>query len=140
MPELLRITLTDVDLDSRMLTISGKGGKMRRVFIVDSLIKEPVTPRFSDWLSKISDNDRVFQVSPRRIQQVFDSARKKCDIEKDVTPHKLRHSFATRLVGEGIRTEIVQQLLGHESISTTQIYAKVTQQAVLQELADKELM
>ncbi len=138
--ELLHISPHDVDLDSKMLMIHGKGGKMRRVFIVDSLIDEPVIPRLFERLSKIKDNGLVFQVSPRRIQQIFDSTRKKCEIDKEVTPHKLRHSFATRLVGEGVRTEIVQQLLGHESISTTQIYAKVTQQAVFKELTDKELI
>jgi len=138
--ELLSLTPADVNIEERMLTVRGKGGKVRRVFVVEKLLLRPVFPGFEELMQSTGYESKIFSVTPRRIQQIFEDAMNKCGIEKKVTPHKLRHTFATRMVSEGVRTEIVQQLLGHESISTTQIYARVTQHAVLQELSSKELL
>jgi len=137
---LLSLAPGDVDLDGRMVTVRGKGGKTRRVFLVERLLPEPVLPSLIALMRQRESDRPFFPLSSRRVQQAFTAARAKSGVEKAVTPHKLRHSFATRLVSEGVRTEIVQQLLGHESISTTQIYARVTQQAVLQELTGRQLL
>jgi len=139
--ELLRIKIKDIDLKNRTIQVKGKGDKTRTVLILERLIEDGIDELMQDWTSNMDQEDLLFEgLSPRAVQIAVKKYAKKAGITKAVTPHKLRHSFATRLISEGVRTETVQNLLGHESITTTQIYAQITQKATIDELRKLDLL
>ncbi len=139
--ELLRIKVEDIDLENNTIKIMGKGDKTRTVLILDKLIGNGTLALMKEGIAGKQLNSFVFEgLSPRAVQMAVKAYAHKAGITKHVTPHKLRHSFATRLISEGVRTESVQRLLGHESITTTQIYAQVTQKATIDELKKLNLM
>ncbi|MFQ5815032.1 MAG: site-specific tyrosine recombinase/integron integrase [Candidatus Hydrothermarchaeaceae archaeon] len=139
--ELLRIKVKDIDLKNGTIQIRGKGDKTRTVLILDKLIGDGTVDMLDAWINGKKQEDLLFEgLSPRAVQMAVKIYAQKAGIKKQVTPHKLRHSFATRLISEGVRTESVQKLLGHESITTTQIYAQVTQKATIDELKKLNLM
>lgn len=138
--ELLRIKVEDIDLENSTIKIKGKGDKTRTVLILDKLTGDTLR-LLREWISGKPQDAFLFgRLSPRAVQMAIRMYAQKAGIKKQVTPHKLRHSFATRLISEGVRTESVQRLLGHESITTTQIYAQVTQKATIDELKKLNLM
>lgn len=139
--ELLRVKVEDIDLENNTIKIRGKGDRTRTVLILDRLIGNGTLALLKEWISNKSRDELLFEgLSPRAVQMAVKMYAQKAGITKQVTPHKLRHSFATRLISEGARTETVQRLLGHESITTTQIYAQVTQKATIDELKKLNLM
>jgi integrase/recombinase XerD len=129
--EVVHLRLSNIDLESGILTCTGKGNKMRRIPVgssaVDWLQKYLATRRKNDQL----DVDSLFLDSHRRpltrqwIWSMIRSYADKCGID-DVSPHTLRHSFATHLVQNNADIRSVQQMLGHADISTTQIYTHIT--------------
>ncbi len=104
-------------------SVRGKGGKIRVVFVSDSARKA-----VKAYLDKRSDadSDRLFPITPRSIQRRIQYYAVKAGISKKVTPHVLRHAFATDLLQNGADLRSVQVLLGHANISTTQIYTHFT--------------
>ncbi len=139
--ELLRMKVEDIDLENSTVKIRGKGDKTRTVLILGKLIGEGTLQMLRKWIAEKPQEALVFEgLTPRAVQMAVRMYARKAGIKKQVTPHKLRHSFATRLISEGVRTESVQRLLGHESITTTQIYAQVTQKATIDELKKLNLM
>lgn len=130
----------DIDLRSDEISIRGKGGKVRVVFISDhakKILREYLSKRkdMDDALFiKISDNipktmakkGESLGVTKRTIERVVKQLAIKAGISKKVTPHVIRHMFATDLLSNGADLRSVQALLGHSSISTTQIYTHVT--------------
>lgn len=125
----------DIDLRSDEISIRGKGGKVRVVFISDEAKKN-----IKEYLAKRKDlSDGLFvqvgkevmkkEVSPltsRSIERIVKHYAIKAGISKKVTPHTIRHSFATDLLSNGADLRSVQALLGHVNIGTTQIYTHVT--------------
>ncbi len=125
----------DLDLDSDELSIRGKGGKVRVVFISDDAkkyvrnylkmrkdMKEALFVHAGDEVTgKESDG-----LTRRTIERIVKKCAIKAGISKRVTPHTMRHLFATDLLGNGADIRSVQALLGHSSIVTTQIYTHVT--------------
>lgn len=71
-------------------------------------------------------NEHGRQITTRGVEKIIDNVVKKASLKKHVSPHMLRHSFATHLLNEGCDIRTVQELLGHESLETTQIYTHVS--------------
>lgn len=122
--ELANLKRADINLESGEFAVKGKGGKVRVVFLSDIA---------RQWLgqylkSRGDDNPIIFLITVRQIQRVVDSHARKAGIVKDVHPHTLRHSMATDLLQGGADLRSVQSLLGHASVTTTQIYTHVTNQ------------
>lgn len=130
----------DIDLKAEDMSIRGKGGKVRVVFISDEAkkaVKDYLSARkdMSDALfiqidnpiSRKNKNDKMVGTLTRRsVERIVKQHAIKAGISKKVTPHVMRHMFATDLLGNGADLRSVQSLLGHSSIVTTQIYTHVT--------------
>jgi site-specific recombinase XerD len=113
----------DLDLKKDEFSIRGKGEKVRVVFL-----SEEAKNAISSYLSKRTDmdNDSLFNLTPRSVERIVKFYATKAGISKKVTPHVVRHSFATDLLSNGADLRSVQMLLGHSNITTTQIYTHVT--------------
>ena len=119
------------------LIVSGKGGKERQIPVLP-LVRETI----DDYLKKsrkiISKTDSLFigenggKLSPRIIQNLVSQVRLEVGLPESVTPHALRHSFASHLLENGANLRIIQKLLGHSSLSSTQIYTAVTTKTLLE--------
>lgn len=113
----------DLDLSSDEFSVRGKGEKVRVVFLspeAKSIIKKYLDKR------KDLDSDLLFPVTTRSVQRIIKHYAIKAGISKKVTPHVVRHMFATDLLSNGADLRSVQMLLGHANIATTQIYTHVT--------------
>lgn len=115
--ELVNIKKRDIDFDRNTIKVFGKGAKERIVLIPDKLAME-----LKDYSRTFDDNKRIFDLTPRTIQRDIKTLAKRAGIMKKVTPHKLRHSFATHMLQNGGNVVAIQKLLGHTSLNTTQIY------------------
>lgn len=128
---------TDLDLNKDEFSIRGKGEKVRVVFLSDSA-KDSIRA----YLKKRTDMDdalfvrmetkhmagkhETMRLTPRSIERMVKHYATKAGISKKVTPHVIRHSFATDLLSNGADIRSVQMMLGHSNIATTQIYTHVT--------------
>jgi integrase/recombinase XerD len=131
--ELLTLKLTDMDLDNGLIRVIGKGNKQRIVPIGNQAISA-VQAYFSGGRSAIlkerSSSYVILNVRGKKLSRmgffkVLKKYRLKSGISKRVTPHMFRHSFATHLLEAGADLRVVQELLGHADIATTQIYTHV---------------
>jgi len=139
--ELAGLSPTDVDAESGLVRLLGKGQKERVVpvgrFALEALARWMGPNARSELLSKAdrrrSDAGALFvssrgrRMSRQAIWRVVNESARRIGIEDKVTPHVLRHSFATHLLDHGADIRVVQELLGHASITTTQVYTKVSQ-------------
>ncbi len=134
--ELVNARLENIDLDARIIRVTGKGNKTRLV---------PVGRLACDAIKAYLDGERPALVKKRTGSEIFLSARgaklttvrvwqivkqtaKHAGLDLNVYPHLLRHSFATHLLSNGADLRVIQELLGHADISTTEIYTHVDQQ------------
>lgn len=125
--ELINLKITDIDSKSgRISIIQAKGKKDRYVMLPKSVL-----PLLKEYFEKYFPQTYLFEggknekYSPRSVQQVVKQAALKAKIQKLVTPHILRHSFATHLIENGTDIIYIQELLGHNSVMTTQIYTHI---------------
>ena len=142
-------------LEKREFAIIGKGRKVRTVYLSNSAVKwlkqylatrkDPFKPFFVRYSGKSMDNNdsdgESLRLTPRSIQRMVKKYSRSAGISVDVTPHVLRHSFATDLLMAGADLRSVQELLGHSDVSTTQIYTHVTNKhlkEVYQKFHDRE--
>ncbi len=144
--ELVKLKITDINLKKEEFTIRGKGGKSRIVFLSEQArywIKKYLEARYdiNPYLF-ISHDKRTgkqktvsgktgkpvedIPLTPRSVQRSVQKYAKMAGITKPVTPHTLRHSYATDLLQNGADIRSVQSMLGHSSITTTQIYTHIT--------------
>ena len=133
--ELCSLSTDDIDLSRDEFSVRGKGDKIRVVFISDearSAIKEYLAGRkdMDDALfvryGKKAHVGEDARITPRTVQRLLKHYAVKAGITRKVTPHVIRHSFATDLLSNGADLRSVQALLGHANIGTTQIYTHVT--------------
>jgi len=126
--EVVGLRVCDLDLDSRLLTVrQSKGKKDRTTVISDKMVdvlKKYVVNK--DGKELIFESDFGGALTTRTVQSIFHEALRKTGIKKDASCHSLRHSFATHLLESGTDIRYIQELLGHNSVQTTQIYTKVT--------------
>ncbi len=126
----------DLDLSQDEFSVRGKGDKVRVVFLSDSAkdaVKKYLKARshivegalFINT-SKVESTENGKRITPRSIERIIKFYATKAGISKKVTPHVIRHSFATDLLSNGADLRSVQALLGHANIGTTQIYTHVT--------------
>jgi integrase/recombinase XerC len=134
------LSLTKADLESDTLRVSGKGGKVRMVPLI-----APVRQAIDTYLGlapfKLWPEEKLFRgvrggvLSPRLIQLRMEQLRSALGLPHSATPHALRHSFATHLLGKGGDLRAIQELLGHASLSTTQIYTQVDTERLMESYA-----
>jgi len=117
--ELVNLKKGDIMLNDGLIKVYGKGGKERIIPIPNFLINE-----LGEYLKEIK-TEKIFDLSTRQVERIVKRYAEKAGIKKKVTPHVLRHSLATLLLTNGIDIRYIQELLGHSSISTTQIYTHV---------------
>ena len=131
--ELVGLSLSKVFLDEEYIIVEGKGSKQRLVPISQSAIQEirNYLPRRGDLTAMRGSEDILFfnrrggQLTRTMIFYIVKSLCEQCDIRKSISPHTLRHSFATHLLEGGANLRAIQQMLGHESITTTEIYVHI---------------
>ncbi len=133
--EALSVDTGDIDYARRRILIRGKGGKERFVFFSPSTASEmrKYMEARSAYLSSLGKQCDAFLIGDKggrlpfsSAHIIFDEYRARLGWQKEFTPHTLRHSFATHMMDRGADIRLVQELLGHESISTTQIYTHVS--------------
>jgi integrase/recombinase XerC len=119
------------------LTISGKGGK-QRVVPVMPLLREAVDAYIEACPHDLPEHEALFRgarggpLGQGTVQKAVARARTALGLPKTATPHALRHSFATHLLGEGVDLRSLQELLGHASLASTQIYTEVDAKVLLE--------
>lgn len=131
--ELVSIKVSDIDLGRRNILILGKGNKERYVTYGD-YCEEALTQYLRDGYLQLNvqKSDYLFLnrnggvLTERGVRYLLDKIIEQTSIHKKISPHMIRHSFATHLLNEGCDLLTVQKLLGHESIKATQIYTHVT--------------
>jgi len=127
--EAVSLPVKGIDSESMGLRIIGKGDKERRVPLPEALLKPMrelwVTHHHPTWLfpNQRGSNHRAASTLNRTFRMACDEI----GLANDVKPHQLRHSFATRLLEHGESLQVVQILLGHSSIRSTQIYTHLTE-------------
>ena len=129
-----------IDMSEREIRVIGKGNKERITFFsqnAEKWLKHYIDLKKRDYKnydsSVIFVNSRGEKLNSRSLRRLITDYAKKADINKEVTPHVFRHSFATTLLNKGVDIRYLQELLGHSSISTTQIYTHVSK-ALLREV------
>ncbi len=127
--ELVGLNLPDIDLDRRLMRVIGKGNKQRTVFINQAAADAVrtylgVRPRTDDDALFVSR--RKTRLSHRQAWVIFRDFARISGLSRNITPHVMRHSFATHLLENGADLVTIKELLGHESLSTTQIYTNVS--------------
>jgi site-specific recombinase XerD len=127
--EAVKVTVKDVDAQRMVLRVVGKGNKERLAPLAKPLYGDLrrmwTAHRNPVWL--FGNKRGTNHINPGVVSKAFQSARLAAEIAEEVTPHCLRHSFATRLIEEGVPAETVRILLGHASIKTTQAYLHLTE-------------
>lgn len=135
--EALNLNRQDAPINGKdTIRVKGKGGKERVVPIL-SITTEAITNYLDACPYELGHDDPLFvgvkggRLSPRIIQLLLEKLRANLGLPDTATPHALRHSFATHLLGNGADLREIQELLGHASLSTTQIYTEVDREKLL---------
>lgn len=138
--ELVNLNRDGINLDRREFGVVGKGRRIRVVFLSDTAAdwlkrylggrEDDLKPVFIRYSGKTPDEDDKtgdsIRLSARSVQRLVEKYAKSAKLPIKITPHGLRHTFATDLLGNGADLRAIQELLGHKNVSTTQIYTHVT--------------
>lgn len=121
--ELVNLKWADLEVSDRFAWVrGGKGRKDRIVILSDAIIAELINLPRGEWVFSGPNGS----LSVKNVQKIVRLATKNARIAKKVTPHTLRHSFATHLLDSGTDIRVIQELLGHSNLQTTQIYTHVS--------------
>lgn len=131
--ELINIKLDDINFHDRKIKILGKGNKERYVFFgqiclekLNNYLQNSRPLLIKKGIDYLFLNKRSNQLSDRSVRKIVDDIAKKAELKMNISPHVLRHTFATHMLNEGADLKSVQELLGHENLSTTSIYTHVS--------------
>jgi len=142
--ELVSLKTSDINFGANYIVVFGKGSKERIVFFGQKAAEslDEYLRKSRPHLVKSLECDSLFlnkngtRLSDRSIRRMIDKYVKIASLNSDISPHTLRHTFATHMLNNGADLKTVQELLGHSSLSTTQIYTHVTKER-LKEVYDK---
>jgi len=137
--ELVGLNRDQVDLDKREFGVIGKGRRPRVVFLSERAVYwldkyllsrqdnwDPIFIRYSGQKPELLADGQEMRLTSRSVQRLVDKYCRKAKLPIKISPHGIRHSFATDLLQNGASLRDVQEMLGHKNISTTQIYTHVT--------------
>ena len=130
--ELLDLKIFDINSERMLININGAKGKKDRI----SLLSENTLRILREYYKEYKPKEYLFEgakggkYSPTSVAKVLKNAANKAGIKKTITPHMLRHSFATHLLEQGTDLRYIQELLGHSSSKTTEIYTHVSKKAI----------
>lgn len=128
--ELVNLKQEHLNLEEKTGWVRQGKGRKDRVFI----LSEKVIPQIKDFIQRYPENQLLLSKSnaltPRNIQKIVKNASRKAGFTKKITPHTLRHSFATHLLEGGTDIRFIQELLGYSNLSTTQIYTHVSAEEI----------
>lgn len=136
--ELTNLKLSQIDFDDDIVRVLGKGKKERIIPLNDIAIqalKEYISD-YRPFLLKLNTSEYIFinnfgnKISRQGFFKILKKLCVKAEINKEISPHTLRHSFATHLLNNGADLRIIQELLGHENLVTTEIYAHLQNQKI----------
>lgn len=140
--ELLNLKEEDLYTDLNLVKVIGKGNKQRLIPITDLAlswinkynkeVRESQLLKNGEWSNNIFLNARGKSMTRQAVWQLIKKYCQLANIQKKVTPHTLRHTFATHLLENGADLRVVQEILGHSDIGTTQIYTNLTQHHILE--------
>lgn len=140
--ELINLKFDNLHEDLKLLKVLGKGSKERLIPIsavaiswiqrYQTKVREPLLLKAGKASDYIFLNNRGGSLTRQAVWQIIKRYCRMAGIAKDVTPHTLRHTFATHLLENGADLRVVQEILGHSDISTTQIYTNLSQKHILQ--------
>jgi len=135
--EIVNIKLNDISTINKTIKISGKGNKERIVYFGNKCL-ELINLYLRQSYNKLNINNLDYfilsktgkKINDRQIRKILDDASEIAGIDMKISPHVLRHTFATHMLNEGADLRSVQELLGHENLSTTQIYTHLTNEKI----------
>lgn len=136
--ELINLELNQIDFDECIIRVTGKGKKDRIIPIGDTAMDalKNYILNYRIFLVKTNDNNYVFlnkngsKISRQGFFKILKGLAFDAGIKKDISPHTIRHSFATNLLNNGADLRIIQELLGHENLQTTEIYSHLTNKKI----------
>ncbi|MCB9493540.1 MAG: tyrosine-type recombinase/integrase [Epsilonproteobacteria bacterium] len=134
--ELVNIRLNDISFSERAIRILGKGRKERIVLFGAKAQKQLEQYINIERPTLLKDDNEPYlflnyagsKITTRSVQRIFEMFRKFLKVDRTLTPHKIRHSFATHMLHQGVDLRVIQELLGHKTISTTEIYTHISNQ------------
>ncbi len=144
--ELLTLELGDIDDASWWIRVTGKGSRERRVCLADRGAAEVVTAYLALRQKAQADHPMVFvggsgsPLTATTLRRDLSAAARDAGIGRHVTPHVLRHTAATLLVESGVDIRVIQRMLGHASLATTEIYAHVSDGALRRHIAEASVV
>ena len=127
--ELINIKYKDIDFENKRIIISGKGNKQRVVYFGDyakDVLYEYMNNHKQNEEGYVFTNSKGAQITDRGVRYIIDNIMSRLSVKTHVTPHVLRHTFATDMLNNGCDIKVVQELLGHSSLKTTEIYTHVS--------------
>lgn len=127
--ELINIKINDIDFNNRRIIVLGKGNKERIVYYgeyAEEVLKEYMKTHERKNHNYLFVNSKGGKLTDRGVRYIIDNIMSKLSVKTHVTPHVLRHTFATDMLNNGCDIKVVQELLGHSSLKATEIYTHVT--------------